>query len=75
MPNPTISSLTLPVKNPSTGEVTNVTYNLPSGGSGSGDMMASTYDPNGAVATAGGIADYVDDAIDTAITSALTASY
>lgn len=44
-------------------------------GAGSGDMMAATYDPNGDVATAGGIADYVDDAIDTAITSALTASY
>lgn len=44
-------------------------------GAGSGDMMASIYDPNGDVATAGGIADYVDDAIDTAITSALTASY
>jgi hypothetical protein len=44
-------------------------------GAGSGDMLAATYDPNGDVATAGGIADYVDDAIDTAITSALTASY
>lgn len=44
-------------------------------GTGSGDMLAATYDPNGDVATAGGIADYVDDAIDTAITSALTASY
>lgn len=44
-------------------------------GAGSGDMLAAIYDPDGDVATAGGIADYVDDAIDTAITSALTASY
>lgn len=44
-------------------------------GAGAGDMMASIYDPDGDVATAGGIVDYVDDAIDTAITSALTASY
>lgn len=29
-------------------------------GSGSGDMTASTYDPNGTVAAAGGIPDYVD---------------
>lgn len=32
-------------------------------GSGSGDMQASTYDPQGAVATAGGIPDYVSNAI------------
>ena len=44
-------------------------------GAGAGDMMASVYDPDGDVSTAGGIVDYVDDAIDTAITSALTASY
>lgn len=36
-----------------------------------GDMLASTYDPNGDVATAGGIVDYIDDVI----TDALTASY
>lgn len=29
-------------------------------GSGTGDMTASTYDPNGTVAAAGGIPDYVD---------------
>lgn len=29
-------------------------------GSGTGDMLASTYDPNGTVAAAGGIPDYVD---------------
>ena len=29
------------------------------GGSGSGDMLASTYDPQGAVASSGGIPDYV----------------
>lgn len=29
-------------------------------GSGSGDMTAATYDPNGTVAAAGGIPDYVD---------------
>ena len=32
-------------------------------GSGSGDMQASTYDPQGAVATAGGIPAYVSGAI------------
>ena len=40
-------------------------------GAGSGDMQASTYDPNGTVATAGGIVAYVDSVI----TDALTASY
>lgn len=45
------------------------------GSSGSGDMQASVYDPNGTVATAGGIVAYVADAISTAVTSALTASY
>ena len=29
-------------------------------GAGTGDMLASTYDPNGTVAAAGGIPDYVD---------------
>lgn len=38
---------------------------------GGGDMQASTYDPNGTVATAGGIVAYIDDTI----TAALTASY
>ena len=32
-------------------------------GSGAGDMQASTYDPQGAVATAGGIPSYVSSAI------------
>ena len=41
------------------------------GGSGSGDMQASVYDPDGDVATAGGIVAYIDDTI----TAALTASY
>lgn len=41
------------------------------GGSGSGDMEASVYDPDGDVATAGGIVAYIDDTI----TAALTASY
>lgn len=40
-------------------------------GTGSGDMTATVYDPNGDVATAGGIVAYVDDVI----TDALTASY
>ena len=40
-------------------------------GTGSGDMQASTYDPNGTVATAGGIVAYIEDTI----TDALTASY
>lgn len=46
MPNPTISSLTLPVKNPSTGEVTNVTYDLPSGGSITVDSEISSTSEN-----------------------------
>lgn len=40
-------------------------------GSGAGDMTASVYDPNGTVATAGGIVAYIDSTI----TAALTASY
>lgn len=36
-----------------------------------GDMQSSIYDPNGDVATAGGIVEYIDDVI----TDALTASY
>lgn len=40
-------------------------------GAGTGDMRAAVYDPNGVVATAGGIVDYIDDVI----TDALTASY
>lgn len=40
-------------------------------GSGSGDMLAAIYDPDGDVATAGGIVQYIDDVI----TAALTASY
>ena len=56
---------------------TTATFTVTNGrdGQGSGDMLKSTYDSNNAVANAGGIADYVDNAIDTAITSALTASY
>lgn len=34
-------------------------------GAGSGDMLAATYDPNGNVAAAGGIADYVDGVLPT----------
>ena len=40
-------------------------------GTGSGDMLASVYDSNGDVATAGGIVAYINDVI----TDALTASY
>lgn len=40
-----------------------------------GDMLASTYDPNGSVATAGGIPLYVSNAINTAITSAIGGRY
>ena len=69
MPNPIISSLTIPVLE--NGTVTNKTSDLPAGGSGSGDMQASVYDPDGDVATAGGIVQYIDDTI----TAALTASY
>ena len=69
MPNPRLSSLVLPVLE--NGNVTNKTYDLPGGGSGSGDMQASVYDPDGDVATAGGIVQYIDDTI----TAALTASY
>lgn len=34
MPNPVLSSLILPVKDTSTGTVTNITYDLPAGGGG-----------------------------------------
>ena len=47
------------------------TFNVMDGQSGTGDMQASTYDPNGTVATAGGIVAYID----ATITAALTASY
>lgn len=40
-------------------------------GTGAGDMTAAVYDPNGTIATAGGIVAYIDDVI----TDALTASY
>ncbi|MBO7453159.1 MAG: hypothetical protein J6U54_22735 [Clostridiales bacterium] len=72
MPNPVISSLTIPVLE--NGTVRDKTYDLSGGGgggSGSGDMQSSVYDPDGDVATAGGIVQYIDDTI----TAALTASY
>ena len=56
-------------------DIDGTTTNLYAPSGNVGDMQASVYDSNNAVANAGGIADYVDDAIDTAITSALTASY
>lgn len=46
-------------------------FNVMDGQSGTGDMQASVYDPNGTVATAGGIVAYINDTI----TAALTASY
>lgn len=46
-------------------------FNVMDGQSGTGDMEASVYDPNGTVATAGGIVAYID----ATITAALTASY
>ena len=45
MPNPVLSSLTLPVKDPITGEVTEETFDLPAGGGGSvtvDDELSST---------------------------------
>lgn len=47
----------------------------PTGGGGGGDMSTSTYDPNGDVATAGGIPAYVSTAIANAITNAIGGSY
>lgn len=47
----------------------------PTGGGGGGDMSTSTYDPNGDVATAGGIPAYVSTAIASAITNAIGGSY
>lgn len=41
-------------------------------GSGSGDMTASTYDPNGTVASAGGIPDYVSSQLPTVNDATLT---
>ena len=46
-------------------------FGIPKGDTGSGDMDASDYDPNGTVANAGGIVAYID----ATITAALTASY
>ena len=45
------------------------------GGGGSGDMLASTYDPQGEVATEGGIPAYVTAQITSAITNAIGGSY
>lgn len=44
---------------------TTSTFNVTNGqnGSGSGDMLASTYDPQGAVSAAGGIPNYVSTSI------------
>lgn len=47
----------------------------PQGEPGEGDMLSDDYDPNGDVATAGGIPLYVSNAIDTAITSAIGGGY
>lgn len=55
------------------GTTTNIL--APTGGGGGGDMSTSTYDPNGDVATAGGIPTYVSTAIASAITSAIGGSY
>ena len=41
-------------------------------GSGSGDMTAATYDPNGTVASAGGIPDYVSSQLPTVNDATLT---
>ena len=41
-------------------------------GAGSGDMLASTYDPNGTVAAAGGIPDYVAGELPTVNNATLT---
>lgn len=41
-------------------------------GSGTGDMTASTYDPNGTVASAGGIPDYVSSQLPTVNDATLT---
>lgn len=53
------------VTNVGTSEAAIFNIGIPKGqkgdsGSGSGDMTASVYDPNGTVAAAGGIPDYVD---------------
>lgn len=45
------------------------------GGGGGGDMYAATYDPQDAVATAGGIPAYVSAQITSAITNAIGGSY
>lgn len=55
------------------GTITNIF--APTGGGGGGDMSTSTYDPNGDVATAGGIPAYVSTAIANAITNAIGGSY
>lgn len=45
------------------------------GGSATGDMTKAVYDPQNAVATAGGIPTYVSNQITTAITNAIGGSY
>lgn len=54
-----LSGMTIPVKEG--GQIVEKTYEFPSGGSGSGDMTKAVYDPNNAVANAGGIAAYTQD--------------
>ena len=44
-------------------------------GAGTGDMIASDYDSDGEVKTAGGIAAYVSNAISSAITDAIGGAY
>lgn len=47
----------------------------PTGGGGGGDMSSAIYDPQGAVANAGGIPNYVSTQITNAITNAIGGSY
>lgn len=67
------------VTNVGTSEAAIFNIGIPKGekgdsGSGSGDMTASVYDPNGTVATAGGIPDYVSDQLPGDMTGATSSA-
>lgn len=79
MPNPIISSMTIPVKNASTGEVSNQTFDLPAGGTSYSAITESELTTGTATDLRVVRADYLHDAInsmiDAKVGTALAASY
>ena len=63
-----LSKLILPVKDATTGEISNQEFDLTGGGGGTGDMQKSVYDSLDSVAAAGGIPSYVSDQISNGVT-------